>query len=200
MIVTEGADGAPLSFLALIAAMLAVAILTVALRRVARRPDIAGALLCAAGLCLAMGATVYVHDLVNMPEAAMVTLTGLGIGYLLTRQGIIPPPPRLAPALHLLAGIVGAVTTFAAWRNPLAFGLDAGIGPRALLLLAPASIALILVATWQLHGNPPARAARAMLGAGTGALAALMGLTLGNPPLILCGGLLTGAGIMLGRH
>lgn len=199
MIPAEGAQGASLSLVALFAALLATIILALALRGIARRPGIPAALWCGAGLCLAIGATVYVHDMVAMPEAAMTSMAGLGIGYLLTRQGVIPAPPRLAPALLLLAGLVASASAFAAWRNPLAFGTDVGPGPIVLPIVALAGMTITLAATWHLI-TPLPPAAQARLGAGTGIVAALLGLALGNPPLLLCGGLIAGAGAMLARR
>lgn len=191
----QGAEGAPLSLLALLGAILAALCLALALRRIARRPDLRGALLCGLGLCLAAGATLYVHDIVSMPETVAMGAIGAGLGYLLARRAALPIA-RLAPPLHLAGGMVACATALAAWLNPVALGIVPGHG-SALVLTAGLSGAMLILAAAAMALRPAPFVAQAGLGVLAGLSAALLGLALGNPPLILCGGVLLSAGAAL---
>ena len=58
-----------------------------------------------AGMMLAMGAALYTHDVVSLPEMLSMAALGSGIGYLIARRA----PMRSAWAiLALLQGMIGA--------------------------------------------------------------------------------------------
>ncbi|MET0370294.1 MAG: hypothetical protein ABW039_02845 [Sphingobium sp.] len=193
MLPAEGAEGASLSIVALGGALLASAMLVAALHRTARRHDLTGIVLGASGILAALGATLFVHDVVNLPETLGILSVGTGTGYLLARRGTFPPPARLAPLLHLLGAIATLMACTAAWINPAAFGVDAASLP----LVALASLCGIALVVAGLFGG--GRAHR-WLGAGSGAAAASLGFALGNPALILCGGIIGSAALALARR
>jgi NAD/NADP transhydrogenase beta subunit len=183
----EGAEGAPFSLIALAVSIVATLCLAWSLHRIARHGDRRSILLAAFGLCLACAATVYVHDMVNVPDAAAVFLVGSGIGILLARRRAFPPPDRLAPPLYLLSGAVALIVALSALANPQAFGVATPLPAGAAALFAT-----ILIAAAAFQPRRPA-----WLALPAGATAASLGLAFGNPPLVLIGALLAGAGAML---
>ena len=76
-----------------------------------------------AGMMLAMGAALYTHDVVSLPEMLSMAALGSGIGYLIARRASM----RSAwPILALLQAMIGAallLTAFAIDGNAIAFAV-----------------------------------------------------------------------------
>ena len=162
-----------------------------------------------AGMMLAMGAALYTHDVVSLPEMLSMAALGSGIGYLIARRA----PMRSAWAiLALLQGMIGAallLTAFAIDRNAIAFAIltpdDARLTGTSMVLLGrpKACGAIVLLGSLLL--------CRAMVGAGAGAerwlalLASLSGwgggaivLLLGEAGLAGMSGIVGAAGLARG--
>ena len=163
-----------------------------------------------AGMMLAMGAALYTHDVVSLPEMLSMASLGSGIGYLIARRASM----RSAwPILALLQAMIGAallLTAFAIDGNAIAFAIltpdDARLTGTSMVLLglAKASGAIVLLGSLLLY--------RATVGARAGAerwlalLASLSGLggvaiallLLGEAGLAGMSGIVGAAGLALG--
>ena len=163
-----------------------------------------------AGMMLAMGAALYTHDVVSLPEMLSMAALGSGIGYLIARRASM----RSAwPILALLQAMIGAallLTAFAIDGNAIAFAIltpdDARLTGTSMVLLglAKASGAIVLLGSLLLY--------RATVGARAGAerwlalLASLSGLggvaiallLLGEAGLAGMSGIVGAAGLALG--
>ena len=162
-----------------------------------------------AGMMLAMGAALYTHDVVSLPEMLSMASLGSGIGYLIARRASM----RSAwPILALLQAMIGAallLTAFAIDGNAIAFAIltpdDARLTGTSMVLLglAKASGAIVLLGSLLLY--------RATVGARAGAerwlalLASLSGLggvaialLLGEAGLAGMSGVVGAAGLALG--
>ncbi|MEA3541996.1 MAG: NAD(P)(+) transhydrogenase (Re/Si-specific) subunit beta [Pseudomonadota bacterium] len=162
-----------------------------------------------AGMMLAMGAALYTHDVVSLPEMLSMAALGSGIGYLIARRA---PMWSAWPIITLLQAMIGAallLTAFAIDGNAIAFAMltpdDARLTgtSMALLGLSKACGAIVLLGSLLL--------CRAMVGARAGVerwlalLASLSGwggvaiaLLLGEAGLAGMSGIVGAGGLVLG--
>lgn len=185
----------PLSPVAALGWLLAGALVLLVLRLREGRAALAGLF----GVALASGATLYVQDVVSLPEILGAGLIGLSLGYLLLRERHRPAAARLLlPLVPALAGMTALLAATIALLNPNGFGLlDEGLrigsGARAILsaalLCGGASIAAALLGSGRW---------RALLPLLSGGASVALGLLFAQAPLVALGALVAGAALRLG--
>lgn len=162
----------------------------------------AGNRIALAGGMLAVGAALYSHDVVNLPEIASALVIGGSIGLTLARRCGAHRLPWLVAVAYGLLGLTGVATGAALYLNPFAFGLMDGQGhvtPVHSMLLATG----VMTGGWVALGAlfmllRRTQADLALLGSGAGWTAAALGLAMGNSALVLVGGMAGAAGLRLG--
>ena len=162
-----------------------------------------------AGMMLAMGAALYTHDVVSLPEILSMAALGSGIGYLIARRA----PMRSAwTILALLQGMIGAallLTAFAIDRNAIAFAIlppdDVRLTGAGMVLLglAKACGAIVLLGSLLLcRATVRARAGAerwlALLASLSGLGGVAIALLLGEAGLAGMSGVVGAAGLALG--
>lgn len=155
-----------------------------------------------AGGMLAVGAALYSHDVVNLPEIASALVIGGSIGLMLARRCGGHRLPWLVVVAYALLGLAGMATGTALLLNPFAFGLVDGPGrvtPAHGTLLAGgiaigglAALCALLMLVRQTQDY------LALVGSGAGWTAAALGLAMGNSAMVLAGGMAGAAGLRLG--
>ncbi len=76
-----------------------------------------------AGMAIAVGTTLYTHDVVSLPEIIGAIIVGGGIGFLIARRIEMTAMPQLVAAFHSLVGLAAVLVGAAAFLNPGAFGV-----------------------------------------------------------------------------
>ena len=76
-----------------------------------------------AGMAIAVGTTLYTHDVVSLPEIVGAIIVGGGIGFLIARRIEMTAMPQLVAAFHSLVGLAAVLVGAAAFLNPGAFGV-----------------------------------------------------------------------------
>lgn len=157
-----------------------------------------------AGGMLAVGAALYSHDVVNLPEIASALVIGGSIGLTLARRCAAGTLPWLIVVAYGLLGLAGMATGTALFLNPFAFGLVDGQGhvtPAHGALLAAGVVLGGLVALGALLILVRrTQAGLALVGSGVGWAATALGLATGNSAMVLVGGMAGAAGLRLGWH
>jgi NAD/NADP transhydrogenase beta subunit len=155
-----------------------------------------------AGILLAVAATLYSHDVVNLPEIVSALVIGGSIGLLLARRCAARRLPWLVVAAHGLLGVAAMATVGALFLNPFAFALtrdDGTIAPRdGMVLAAGFAIGAMVVAGISWMAVRRTQAGLAWIGSGAGWLAAALGFALGNSALVVAGGMAGVTGWRLG--
>jgi NAD(P) transhydrogenase subunit beta len=82
-----------------------------------------------AGMAIAVGTTLYTHDVVSLPEIVGAIAIGGVIGFIIARRIAMTDMPQLVAAFHSLVGLAAVLVGAAAYLNPGAFGiLDTATG------------------------------------------------------------------------
>lgn len=164
----------------------------------------AGNRLALAGGMLAVGAALYSHDVVNLPEIASALVIGGSIGLTLARRCCAHRLPWLVVVAYGLLGLAGAATGAALFLNPFASGLVDGQGhvtpAHGTLLAAGVAIGGLVALGALLMLVRRTQSGLALVGSGAGWAAAALGLAMGNSVLVLVGGMAGAAGLRLGRR
>lgn len=155
-----------------------------------------------AGGMLAVGAALYSHDVVNLPEIASALAIGGSIGLTLARRCNAHRLPWLVILAYGLLGLAGVATGAALFLNPFAFGLVDGQGDvtpvHGALLAASATIGGLVALVALLMLVRRTQADLALVASGAGWASAALGLAMGNSAMILVGGMAGAAGLRLG--
>ncbi len=106
------------------------------------------------GMALAIGASLYTHDVVNLPEMVSLAALGAGIGYLVVRWPTIRSVLPILALLLLPIGLCLLLTALAIDRNPIAFDI-----------LRPDDATLASLSWWLLTGAELIGAAMAIAAA-----------------------------------
>ena len=192
----DGVDPSPLvAGMWLVAAALLLCGLWLRAHRVGNRLALAGGM-------LAVGAALYSHDVVNLPEIASALAIGGSIGLTLTRRCAAHRLPWLVVVAYGLLGLAGVATSVALFLNPFAFALVDGQGhvtpAHGALLLAGVAIGGLVALGALLMLVRRTQSGLALVGSGAGWAAAALGLAMGNSALLLVGGMAGAAGLRLG--
>lgn len=75
------------------------------------------------GMLLAVGTTLYTHNVIGLPDIAGAIAVGAAIGYLVARRISMTAMPQLVAAFHSLVGLAAVVVGSAAYLSPEAFGI-----------------------------------------------------------------------------
>jgi NAD(P) transhydrogenase subunit beta len=84
-----------------------------------------------AGMALAVGTTLFTHELASLPEIAVAIAIGGGIGFITARRIAMTAMPQLVAAFHSLVGMAAVLVAAAAFLNPQAFHIAEIITPIA---------------------------------------------------------------------
>jgi H+-translocating NAD(P) transhydrogenase subunit beta len=169
-----------------------------------------------AGVALAVGVTLYTHDVVSLPEILGAITVGGGIGYLLVRHTALGAMLPILAGLQALGGLALLLTALGICRNPVAFDVlapgdaDLTVTSRLLaglaLILGGVIVAGALLACRALIGRRSAGGAPAMpallatLSGLAGGGAAALGALLGEGGLMTAGAIVGAAGLTLGAR
>ncbi len=81
-----------------------------------------------AGMALAVGTTLFIHEIASPLEILAAMAIGGGIGFLTARRIQMTAMPQLVAAFHSLVGMAAVLVAAAAFFNPEAFGIAGGDG------------------------------------------------------------------------
>ncbi|GAO39009.1 NAD(P) transhydrogenase beta subunit [Sphingomonas changbaiensis NBRC 104936] len=84
-----------------------------------------------AGMALAVGTTLFTHELASLPEIAVAIVIGGTIGLVTARRIAMTAMPQLVAAFHSLVGMAAVLVAAAAFLNPQAFHIANVITPIA---------------------------------------------------------------------
>jgi NAD(P) transhydrogenase subunit beta len=75
------------------------------------------------GMALAVGTTLFIHEIASLPEILVAIAIGGGIGLVTARKIAMTAMPQLVAAFHSLVGMAAVLVGVAAFLNPEAFGI-----------------------------------------------------------------------------
>jgi len=148
-----------------------------------------------AGIALAVGATIYSHDVVNLPEILSALTIGGGIALVLARRCAAPMLPWLVVAGHGLLGLAAMAIAIVLFRNPFAFAITREDG---LLLSASVAFSALVLGGALTIAARRTQVGLAWLGSGSGWAAAALGFALGNSAMVVAGAMAGVAGARIG--
>jgi H+-translocating NAD(P) transhydrogenase subunit beta len=75
------------------------------------------------GMALAVGTTLFIHQIASLPEILVAMAIGGTIGIVTARRIAMTAMPQLVAAFHSLVGMAAVLVGVAAFLNPAAFGI-----------------------------------------------------------------------------
>jgi NAD(P) transhydrogenase subunit beta len=75
------------------------------------------------GMALAVGTTLFTHEIASLPEILIAIAIGAAIGVVTARKIAMTDMPQLVAAFHSLVGMAAVLVGVAAFLNPEAFGI-----------------------------------------------------------------------------
>ena len=84
-----------------------------------------------AGMALAVGTTLVIHDIASIIEIVIAIAIGAAVGLVTARRIAMTAMPQLVAAFHSLVGLAAVLVAAAAYLNPQAFGIADVITPIA---------------------------------------------------------------------
>src|SRR6187551_2015781 len=75
------------------------------------------------GMALAVGTTLFTHEIASLPEILIAIAIGAVIGVVTARKIAMTDMPQLVAAFHSLVGMAAVLVGVAAFLNPDAFGI-----------------------------------------------------------------------------
>jgi NAD(P) transhydrogenase subunit beta len=140
-----------------------------------------------AGMAIAVGTTLFTHQIATLPEIAGAMLIGGGIGLVTARKIQMTAMPQLVAAFHSLVGMAAVLVGAAAFLNPSAFGIadaagrilqvsrvEMGLGVAIGAITFSGSVIAFLKLNGNMSGKPILLPLRHVINLGT--LAAILGL------------------------
>ena len=140
-----------------------------------------------AGMLIAVGTTLFTHEIASLPEIAGAIAIGGGIGWITARRIAMTDMPQLVAAFHSLVGMAAVLVAAAAYLNPQAFGIadanglihvqsriEMGLGIAIGAITFSGSVIAFLKLNGNMSGAPIMLPARHVINLGT--LAAILGL------------------------
>jgi NAD(P) transhydrogenase subunit beta len=139
------------------------------------------------GMALAVGTTLFTHDVAGLPEIAAAIAIGGVIGFITARRIAMTAMPQLVAAFHSLVGMAAVLVAAAAYLNPTAFGIvgpdgeifpvsriEMGLGIAIGAITFSGSVIAFLKLNGNMSGAPIMLPLRHVINLGT--LAAILGL------------------------
>ncbi|CUS44129.1 NAD(P) transhydrogenase subunit beta [hydrothermal vent metagenome] len=80
------------------------------------------------GMALAVGTTLFTHEIASLPEILVAIAIGAAIGVVTARKIAMTDMPQLVAAFHSLVGMAAVLVGVAAFLNPEAFGIAGADG------------------------------------------------------------------------
>ena len=80
------------------------------------------------GMTIAVVTTLITHEIASLPEIAVALAIGGGIGWFTARRIKMTDMPQLVAAFHSLVGMAAVLVGWAAYLNPVAFGIAGADG------------------------------------------------------------------------
>ncbi len=140
-----------------------------------------------AGMAIAIGTTLYTHDIANLPEIIGAIAIGGIIGFVTARKIAMTDMPQLVAAFHSLVGLAAVLVGAAAYLTPAAFGIvdaagqihnasriELGLGVAIGAITFSGSVIAFLKLNGNMSGKPIMLPGRHVINLGT--LAAILGL------------------------
>jgi len=140
-----------------------------------------------AGMAIAVGTTLAVHQIASIVEIAGAMLIGGGVGLVTARKIQMTAMPQLVAAFHSLVGMAAVLVGAAAFLNPSAFGIadplghilqvsrvEMGLGVAIGAITFSGSVIAFLKLNGNMSGKPILLPLRHAINLGT--LAAILGL------------------------
>jgi NAD(P) transhydrogenase subunit beta len=140
------------------------------------------------GMTIAVVTTLITHQLASLPEILGAIAIGGGIGWFTARRIKMTDMPQLVAAFHSLVGMAAVLVGWAAYLNPVAFGIagtdgvieaqsrvEMGLGIAIGAITFSGSIIAFLKLAGMMSGAPIRLPGRHVINLGT--LAAIVGLT-----------------------
>ena len=75
------------------------------------------------GMLIAVGTTLYTHNVIGLPDIVGAIAVGGAIGFVIARRISMTAMPQLVAAFHSLVGLAAVVVGAAAYLSPEAFGI-----------------------------------------------------------------------------
>jgi H+-translocating NAD(P) transhydrogenase subunit beta len=139
------------------------------------------------GMALAVGTTLFLHEIASLPEIIGAMAIGGAIGIVTARKIAMTDMPQLVAAFHSLVGMAAVLVAAAAFLNPLAFGIadpdgaihvqsriEMGLGIAIGAITFSGSVIAFLKLAGKMSGAPIILPLRHVINLGT--LAAILGL------------------------
>ncbi|QUT04494.1 NAD(P)(+) transhydrogenase (Re/Si-specific) subunit beta [Sphingobium phenoxybenzoativorans] len=140
-----------------------------------------------AGMAIAVGTTLYTHEIANLPEIIGAIAIGGVIGFVTARKIAMTDMPQLVAAFHSLVGLAAVLVGAAAYLTPEAFGIvdatgqihnasriELGLGVAIGAITFSGSVIAFLKLNGNMSGKPIMLPARHVINLGT--LVAILGL------------------------
>jgi NAD(P) transhydrogenase subunit beta len=139
------------------------------------------------GMAIAVGTTLFLHEIASLPEILVAIGIGAAIGIMTARRIAMTDMPQLVAAFHSLVGMAAVLVAAAAFLNPQAFGIadadgaihvqsriEMGLGIAIGAITFSGSVIAFLKLNGNMSGKPIILPARHVINLGT--LAAILGL------------------------
>ncbi|WP_070155259.1 NAD(P)(+) transhydrogenase (Re/Si-specific) subunit beta [Sphingobium phenoxybenzoativorans] len=140
-----------------------------------------------AGMAIAVGTTLYTHEIANLPEIIGAIAIGGVIGFVTARKIAMTDMPQLVAAFHSLVGLAAVLVGAAAYLTPEAFGIvdatgqihnasriELGLGVAIGAITFSGSVIAFLKLNGNMSGKPILLPGRHVINLGT--LVAILGL------------------------
>ena len=140
------------------------------------------------GMTIAVATTLVTHDVASLPEIVGAIAIGGAIGWVTARKIAMTDMPQLVAAFHSLVGLAAVLVGWAAYLNPIAFGIadaagvihlqsriELGLGIAIGAITFSGSVIAFLKLAGKMSGAPIMLPGRHVINLGT--LAAIIGLT-----------------------
>ena len=140
------------------------------------------------GMAIAVVTTLLTHGFATLPEIAAAIAIGGSIGWVIARRIKMTDMPQLVAAFHSLVGMAAVLVGWAAYLNPIAFGIagadgvieaqsriEMGLGIAIGAITFSGSVIAFLKLAGKMSGAPIMLPGRHVINLGT--LAAIIGLT-----------------------
>lgn len=139
------------------------------------------------GMTIAVATTLVTHQVASLPEILGAIAIGGGIGWVIARRIAMTDMPQLVAAFHSLVGLAAVLVGWAAYLNPVAFGIagadgiieaqsrvEMGLGIAIGAITFSGSVIAFLKLAGKMSGAPILLPARHVINLGT--LLAILGL------------------------